>query len=136
VLHQRRHDHAGWMSGGEQQMIAIGRALMASPQLLILDEASLGLAPMIIDQIFARLAQARRELGMAVLAVEQNARVALDFVDRAYVMENGRIVLEGDSTTLRTDPKVQASYLGVAKAATTGSTTRIHGRRMPARWLS
>jgi ABC-type branched-subunit amino acid transport system ATPase component len=136
VLHQRRHDHAGWMSGGEQQMIAIGRGLMASPRLLILDEASLGLAPMVIEQIFGRLAEARRELGMAVLLVEQNARLALDFVDRAYVMENGRVVLEGASAALAAAPDVQASYLGVAseRDATTLATTRV--RRRAPRWLS
>jgi branched-chain amino acid transport system ATP-binding protein len=133
VLHRRRHDHAGWMSGGEQQMIAIGRGLMASPRMLILDEASLGLAPMIIEQIFDRLAQARHDLGMAVLVVEQNARLALDFVDRAYVMENGRVVVEGTSAALRADPDVQASYLGVAQAETAVAPP-ARGRRV--RWLS
>jgi branched-chain amino acid transport system ATP-binding protein len=135
ALHRRRHDHAGWMSGGEQQMIAIGRGLMASPRLLILDEASLGLAPMVIEQIFGRLAEARRDLGMAVLLVEQNARLALDFVDRAYVMENGRIALQGTSAALAADPDVQASYLGVARERAASPVT-IRSRRRAARWLS
>jgi len=136
VLHQRRHDQAGWMSGGEQQMIAIGRGLMASPRLLILDEASLGLAPMVIEQIFGRLAEARRDLGMAVLLVEQNARLALDFADRAYVMENGRMVMQGTSAALAADPDVQAFYLGVATVPEAGRATTTRSRRRAARWLS
>jgi branched-chain amino acid transport system ATP-binding protein len=136
VLHRRRHDHAGWMSGGEQQMIAIGRGLMASPRLLILDEASLGLAPMVIEQIFGRLAEARRELGMAVLLVEQNARLALDFADRAYVMENGRVVLQGSSRELAADPDVQASYLGVAGERAAAAVTTRPRRRAASRWLA
>lgn len=113
VLRERRDDQAGWMSGGEQQMIAIGRALMAGPRLLILDEASLGLAPLITKSIFATLSGIRERLGLAVLLNEQNTRLALDFADRAYVMENGRIVLEGDSASLKDKPEVQASYLGI-----------------------
>jgi branched-chain amino acid transport system ATP-binding protein len=136
TLRERRRDQAGWMSGGEQQMIAIGRALMGRPRLLLLDEVSLGLAPLVVETIFDRLREAREELGMAMLLVEQNARLALDFADHAYIMETGRIALQGPSGTLRDNPEVQASYLG---------TTGDHGRgrfaagrraRPRSRWLS
>jgi branched-chain amino acid transport system ATP-binding protein len=115
VLRERRRQRAGWMSGGEQQMIAIGRALMAGPRVLLVDELSLGLAPLITRGIIEQLRSARRELGMATLMVEQNARVALDFCDYAYILENGRIVLEGPSAVLRDDPQVQEAYLAVGR---------------------
>jgi branched-chain amino acid transport system ATP-binding protein len=133
-LRERRSQKAGWMSGGEQQMVAIGRALMAAPRLLLLDEVSLGLAPLIVESIFEQLAKARAELDLAVLLVEQNARVALDFADYGYIMENGRIALEGSSDELRHNPEVQASYLG------SGATRERFGARRAARprrrWLS
>lgn len=135
-LHERRTQQAGWMSGGEQQMVAVGRALMASPRLLLLDEVSLGLAPLIVQDIFDRLAVVRRDRGTSLLLVEQNARLALDFAEYAYIMEGGRIALEGPSERLRTDSKVQATYLGSStERAGARFGEREHGRPRR-RWLS
>jgi branched-chain amino acid transport system ATP-binding protein len=105
---------AGTLSGGEQQMVAVGRALMAQPDLLAVDELSLGLAPMIVDDLADHLVRLNRERGMAVLLVEQNARLALDLCPRAYVLEAGRIALSGPSGDLADSPAVQAAYLGGA----------------------
>jgi branched-chain amino acid transport system ATP-binding protein len=113
ILAERRRSQAGWMSGGEQQMIAIGRALMADPRLLLIDELSLGLAPKITEEIVETLQRTRRELGLSLLVVEQNAQLALDMCDYAYIIESGRIVLEGPAQQLRDDPQVQAAYLAV-----------------------
>ncbi|HHB91144.1 MAG TPA: ABC transporter ATP-binding protein [Anaerolineae bacterium] len=110
-LKERRKQLAGTLSGGEQQMLAIGRGLMARPKLLLLDEPSLGLAPLIVKHLFELIASLRNE-GQTVLLVEQNARAALKLADRAYVLETGRIVLEGDARELLEDPRVQAAYLG------------------------
>jgi branched-chain amino acid transport system ATP-binding protein len=99
------------MSGGEQQMLAIGRALMSKPKLLLLDEPSLGLAPIIIQQIFEIVEQLRRD-GVTVFLVEQNANQALKIADRAYVLENGRVVMQGSGAELLVDPKVRDAYLG------------------------
>jgi branched-chain amino acid transport system ATP-binding protein len=110
-LHERRSQHAGTMSGGEQQMCAIGRALMARPKLLLLDEPSMGLAPIFVDRIFETIVQVNNE-GTPVLLVEQNALMALDVARRAYVMETGRIALEGPASELKTNEKVRATYLG------------------------
>ena len=99
------------MSGGEQQMLAIGRALMASPKLLLLDEPSMGIAPILVQRIYETIREINRG-GTTILLVEQNANYALDVSGRGYVMETGRIVLEGDSEELRTDPEVQRAYLG------------------------
>lgn len=112
-LADRRRQQAGWMSGGEQQMIAVGRALMAEPRLLLLDEVSLGLAPQIIDSIIRQLDLVRSELGTAMLMVEQNANLALDFSDYGYIMENGRVVLDGPSEQLRRNEDVREFYLGL-----------------------
>jgi branched-chain amino acid transport system ATP-binding protein len=109
VLGERRRQPAGTLSGGEQQMLAIGRALMARPRLLLLDEPSMGLAPRIVEQIFAVI----RELQGTILLVEQNAHAALGVADRGYVVESGRIVLEGPSRALLEDEKVKAAYLGL-----------------------
>ena len=101
------------MSGGERQMLAVGRALMAKPKLLMLDEPSLGLAPLIVREIFRIIAELRRR-GVSILLVEQNARAALQVADYAYVLENGSVKMEGDATALRNDPRVIESYLGLA----------------------
>jgi branched-chain amino acid transport system ATP-binding protein len=110
-LKERFNQRGGTMSGGEQQMLAIGRALMSKPKLLLLDEPSLGLAPIIIQQIFDIIEQLRRD-GVTVFLVEQNANQALKIADRAYVLENGRVVMQGTGEALLNDPKVRDAYLG------------------------
>jgi len=110
-LRERQHQQAGTLSGGEQQMLAIARALMARPKLLLLDEPSLGLAPLIVKEIFA-VVRALRERGVTILLVEQMANQALAVADRAYVLETGRITLEGTGAALRRDPRIRAAYLG------------------------
>ncbi|MDE1196637.1 ABC transporter ATP-binding protein [Pseudomonas sp. Bc-h] len=110
-LKERFNQRGGTMSGGEQQMLAIGRALMSKPKLLLLDEPSLGLAPIIIQQIFEIVEQLRRD-GVTVFLVEQNANQALKIADRAYVLENGRVVMQGTGAELLVDPKVRDAYLG------------------------
>jgi branched-chain amino acid transport system ATP-binding protein len=110
-LRERLGQLAGSMSGGEQQMLAFGRALMGAPQLLLMDEPSMGLAPLFVEEIFTAISDLRRE-GVTILLVEQNASAALDVADYAYVLETGRIVLEGPAAQLANDPAVIASYLG------------------------
>jgi branched-chain amino acid transport system ATP-binding protein len=110
-LHERRAQKAGTMSGGEQQMCAIGRALMARPKLLLLDEPSMGLAPIFVDRIFETIVEVNKQ-GTPVLLVEQNALMALDVAQRAYVMETGRIALEGPASELKTNEQVRKTYLG------------------------
>lgn len=110
-LAERRTQLAGTMSGGEQQMLAVGRGMMARPQLMLFDEPSLGLAPLIVKELFRVIASLRDE-GMTVLLVEQNARAALKLADRGYVLETGRVALEGQASALLEDPQVQAAYLG------------------------
>ncbi len=112
ALAQKRNELAGNLSGGQQQMLAIGRALMANPRLLLLDEPSMGLAPRLVSEIFARVA-ALKELGTTILLVDQNARAALNVAGRGYVMETGRIELEGLAADLLHDPQVQQAYLGL-----------------------
>ena len=111
VLKERNEQLAGTLSGGEQQMLAIGRALMSRPQLLLLDEPSLGLAPLLVRAIFDTIRQLKRE-GATILLVEQNARLALDIADRAYVMETGRVTLQGPAMELKHNPQVEHTYLG------------------------
>jgi branched-chain amino acid transport system ATP-binding protein len=111
VLREKRLQAAGGLSGGQQQMLAIGRALMGKPKLLLLDEPSLGLSPLLVDQILAAIVSLKAE-GITVLLVEQNASAALEIADRGYVMETGRIVSSGDASVLLSDPKVKAAYLG------------------------
>ncbi|MCP5026427.1 MAG: ABC transporter ATP-binding protein [Actinomycetia bacterium] len=110
-LKERKDQLAGSLSGGEQQMLAVARALMSAPKLLLLDEPSLGLAPLIIEDLFRVFDELNRD-GMTMLVVEQNANLALDLGDRAYVLEAGEIVLQGDATELKSDPAVQEAYLG------------------------
>jgi len=115
-LRERRTQAAGTMSGGERQMVALGRALMAKPALLMLDEPSLGLAPLIVKEIF-RIIVRLKETGVAILLVEQNARAALQAADYAYVLETGEVVMEGPAHKLANDPKVIDTYLGLNKKA-------------------
>ena len=115
-LRERRRQLAGTLSGGERQMLAMGRALMARPRLLMLDEPSLGLAPLIVRDIVSTIV-ALRSTGVAILLVEQNARAALRAADRAYVLETGRITLAGDSAMLAADPRIVDMYLGQASRA-------------------
>ena len=110
-LKERAGQRAGTMSGGEQQMLAIGRALMARPRLLLLDEPSLGIAPILVDRIYETIGEIHRS-GVAILLVEQNAQRALDAAGRGYVLETGRVVLTNSSAALRSDPRVQEAYLG------------------------
>lgn len=111
-LQERLKQIAGTLSGGEQQMLAIGRALMGDPKLLMLDEPSLGIAPRLIGTIFEKIVEINREHGITVLLVEQNANLALEVSSYAYVLETGRVVMEGQSATLRDDPQLKATYLG------------------------
>jgi branched-chain amino acid transport system ATP-binding protein len=110
-LKERENQKAGTMSGGEQQMLAIGRALMAKPKLLLLDEPSMGIAPILVQRIYETIGEINRS-GVAILLVEQNANYALDISSRGYVLETGRVVLANESAKLRTDPEVMRAYLG------------------------
>jgi branched-chain amino acid transport system ATP-binding protein len=112
ALEEKRHLPAGALSGGQQQMLAIGRALMARPRLMLLDEPSMGLAPRLVEQIFATITGFKQR-GLTVLLVEQNARAALAIADRGYVMETGRIAISGGGRALLDDDRVRAAYLGV-----------------------
>ena len=111
-LAERREQQAGTLSGGEQQMLALGRALMMRPRLLLLDEPSLGLAPLVVREIFRILGELNEQDGLTVLVVEQNASIALAAAHRAFVLETGRVVVEGESAELREHPTVRKSYLG------------------------
>ncbi|HLK77919.1 MAG TPA: ABC transporter ATP-binding protein [Streptosporangiaceae bacterium] len=111
LLKERESQKAGTMSGGEQQMLAIGRALMARPKLLMLDEPSLGIAPLVVQRIYQTIGEINSS-GVAILLVEQNANYALDAASRGYVLETGRVALANDSASLRNDPEVQRAYLG------------------------
>jgi branched-chain amino acid transport system ATP-binding protein len=113
VLKERQGQYAGTLSGGEQQMLAIGRGLASSPKLLMLDEPSMGLAPTIADFIFDRLMDIRRESNVTILLVEQRVAEALQFADHSYVLETGRVVLEGNTKTLQADDRVRQAYLGM-----------------------
>jgi branched-chain amino acid transport system ATP-binding protein len=112
-LKERINQRGGTLSGGEQQMLAVGRALMSKPQLLMLDEPSLGLAPIIIDTMFETIVRLNHEMGLTILLVEQNASLALEMCHRAYVLKTGQIIMEGTGKALLEDPRVRASYLGI-----------------------
>jgi branched-chain amino acid transport system ATP-binding protein len=115
-LAERRNQKAGSLSGGEQQMLAVGRALMARPRLLMLDEPSMGLAPLLVNEVFRIIGEIKAQ-GNTILLVEQNARKALQVADYAYVLERGQIAYEGEASVLREDPRVIAAYLGEARRA-------------------
>ena len=115
-LNERKQQMAGTLSGGEQQMVAIGRAMMTRPALLILDEPSLGLAPLMVKEVFEYLTKLHREEGLTILLVEQVASVALKLAQRGYVLENGRLALSGSSESLQNNPRIRELYLGVGTA--------------------
>jgi len=111
-LEERLHQPGGTLSGGEQQMLAVGRALMANPRLLLLDEPSMGLSPILTQEIFALIRKINQEKGIAMLLVEQNAHMALEHSHRSYVLETGRVVMEGSSQKVQCDPSIKEAYLG------------------------
>jgi len=135
-LQERRHQVAGYLSGGEQQMLAIGRALMARPSLMLLDEPSLGLAPLLVAEIFQIIQRINQEHGTTILLVEQNARLALGIADYAYIMENGRIVLEGSPAELRENADVREFYLGLTQVGQRKSYRDVKHYKRRKRWLS
>ena len=135
-LQERRHQTAGYLSGGEQQMLAIGRALMAKPKLMLLDEPSLGLAPLLVVEIFETIKRINQERSTSILLVEQNARIALDIADYAFIMENGRIVLEGTPEDLRANADVREFYLGLTAVGQRKSYRDVKHYRRRKRWLS
>ena len=134
-LAERRHAMAGYVSGGEQQMMVIGRALMARPKLILLDEPSMGLAPQLVAEIFDIVARLNREESVSFLLAEQNATVALRVADYGYVLENGRVVLDGDAETLRSNEDVKEFYLGLSTAGRRSYRDVKHYRRRK-RWLA
>ena len=135
-LHERCKSLAGYLSGGEQQMLAIGRALVAQPQLILLDEPSLGLSPRLVEDIFAIIARINAERGVSMLLVEQNATMALAVAHTGYIMENGKIVIDGSAERLASDPDVREFYLGLGGAGETRSFRQIKHYKRRKRWLS
>jgi len=136
LLRDRRNQLSGYLSGGEQQMLAIGRALMSNPKVILLDEPSLGLAPMLVEEIFAIVRRLVAEERLAVLLVEQNATMALAVADHGYVMENGRIVLEGGVARLRENSDIREFYLGLNAVGTRKSYRDVKHYKRRKRWLS
>jgi branched-chain amino acid transport system ATP-binding protein len=136
-LAERRRQVSGYLSGGEQQMLAIGRALIAQPALILLDEPSLGLAPKVVEEIFAIIARINAERGVAMLLVEQNAMAAFGIAGYGYIMENGRVVIDGPTDRLVNDPDVQRFYLGYGDhAAEVASFRNVKHYKRRKRWLS
>jgi len=131
-----RHQMSGYLSGGEQQMLVIGRALMARPKLMLLDEPSLGLAPLLVQEIYEIIQRINTERKMAILLVEQNARAALGIADYGYVMENGRVVLEGPAEKLKDNEDVQEFYMGLSAVGSRKSYREIKHYRRRKRWLA
>jgi len=135
-LADRRKQIAGYLSGGEQQMVAIGRALMSRPKVLALDEPSLGLAPLVVTEIFNTIRKLRESSGLTILLVEQNANRALAIADYAYIMENGRVVLDGTSEQLRRNQDVREFYLGLSSQPGRTSMKDVKHYKRRKRWLS
>jgi branched-chain amino acid transport system ATP-binding protein len=135
-LAARKGLKAGYLSGGEQQMLAIGRALMARPRVMLLDEPSLGLAPLLVEEIFEIIRRLNREAELTVLLVEQNAAMALAIAEHGYVMENGRIVLEGPAAQLRGNADIKEFYLGLTEVGAQKSYRDVKHYRRRKRWLS
>ena len=135
-LKERRGVVAGFISGGEQQMLVIGRALMARPKLLLLDEPSMGLAPLLIKEIFEIVTQLNRQERIPILLVEQNAKLALSVAQYAYVLENGRVVMDGESGKLRENPDIRDFYLGLTDLGTRKSFRSIKHYKRRKRWVS
>jgi branched-chain amino acid transport system ATP-binding protein len=135
-LKERRHVQSGYLSGGEQQMLVIGRALMSAPKVMLLDEPSLGLAPMLVEEIFTIVQRLNQQEKLTVLLVEQNATMALRIADHGYVMENGRIVLEGSGDSLRENPDIKEFYLGLTEVGARKSYRDVKHYKRRKRWLS
>ena len=135
-LVQRRNTLAGYISGGEQQMLVIGRGLMASPKLMLLDEPSMGLSPLLVSEIFEIIKRINREEGVTILLVEQNARLALSIADHGYVMENGRIVLDDESDKLEENADIKEFYLGLTEVGKKKSYRDVKHYKRRKRWLT
>jgi len=136
LLKERRAIQAGYLSGGEQQMLVIGRALMSNPRVMLLDEPSLGLAPMLVEEIFEIVQRLNREEKLTVLLVEQNAALALAIADHGFVMENGRIVLDGTAEALRENADIKEFYLGLTEVGARKSYRDVKHYKRRKRWLS
>jgi len=134
-LKELRHNTAGYLSGGEQQMLVIGRAMMAAPKLMMLDEPSLGLAPLLIDEIYNIIQRFNTEHKTSVLLVEQNVRIALSIADYGYVMENGRVVLDGSADFLKNNEDVKEFYMGLSALGTKKSYREVKHYKRRKRWL-
>ncbi len=134
-LKQRKKSLAGYVSGGEQQMVAIGRALMARPKMILLDEPSMGLAPQIVEEIFDIVQRLNRDERVSFLLAEQNTNIALRYADYGYILENGRVVLDGDAATLRSNEDVKEFYLGIAATGRKSYREVKHYKRRK-RWLA
>jgi branched-chain amino acid transport system ATP-binding protein len=135
-LKERLNLTAGYLSGGEQQMLAISRALMAKPEMIMLDEPSLGLAPMLVEEIFNNIRRINKERGTTILLVEQNARLAMDVADEVYIMESGRIVLSGSPEQLKANADVREFYLGLNDVGKRKSYREVKHYKRRKRWLS
>lgn len=135
-LREKRNETAGFISGGEQQMTVVGRALMTSPKLILLDEPSMGLAPLLIHEIFNIITQLNRDEGISILLVEQNAKLALNVAPHAYVMENGRIVMDDTADKLRQNPDIKDFYLGLKDVGGRKSFRDVKHYKRRKRWLA